>query len=315
MTYNAKFIVTIRSSNERTSKICKNLVEKQSLSGKLIVIRKKPFKNALEECFKTAIRHQVKWLITVDADMLILPGTIEKLYKSAEKMPDHYLQLQGRIFDKITGSIRKAGPRIYRVNLLEKALEFSESASDDNIRPEAFVVSAMGQSAHPSRYIQTVTCLHDFEQYHTDLYRKSIVHAKKHHEFIGEIIKRASRMLHEDDDFKVILKAVWDGLTCNIEVSADSRLFQKRAEEVLAELGLKEKTEIENIDKIMGRMQRWIRQIPIDNSSVNTFHDQPKPKYSFLRRFKNITAKKGLIGGGMYGAGDILIDWGKRLKQ
>ncbi|MDR9366927.1 MAG: glycosyltransferase [Balneolaceae bacterium] len=315
MTDAAGYIIIIRSSNERTTKICKDLVEKQALDGKVVVIRKKPFKLALEECFRTAIRQQATWLITVDADMLILPGTIEKLYKTAEQMPAHYLQLQGRILDKITGSIRKAGPRIYRVSLLEKALNISESSDNNNIRPEAHVVSEMGQSGHPSRYIPTVTCLHDYEQYYADLYRKSIVHAKKHHEFVADIISRAASKMQKDDDFKVILKAVWDGLTRNIEVSADSRLFQKRAEEALAELGLTEKNDIENVDDIIGKMKEWIRQIPADNSAEITFRDQPKPKYSILRRIKNIITKKGLIGGLSYGAGEILVDLGKRLQK
>src|SRR5690625_1444067 len=70
-------------------------------------------------------------------------------------MPDNYLQIQGRILDKITGTVRKAGPRIYRVSLLPKLLELSESMKD-HIRPESRLITHAGRNGWPSRYIPAV---------------------------------------------------------------------------------------------------------------------------------------------------------------
>ncbi len=83
------FIVTIRAAGERTEELCHKIVQEQAVGAKTLLIQKEPFKLALEECFKVAIHSQLKWLITVDADMLLLPGSIKLLLKQAEKMPDN----------------------------------------------------------------------------------------------------------------------------------------------------------------------------------------------------------------------------------
>lgn len=308
------FIVVIRSSNERTEKLCLDLVKKQAGTHEVIVLHEKPFKRALEEGYRRAIEKKTKWLITVDADMLILPGAIKTLCSQAEEMPEHYIQLQGRIFDKISGDVRKAGPRIYRVSLLEKALRFSKK-SEDTIRPESFVISAMSDAGHPSRYISYVTCIHDFEQYYADLYRKSIVHANKHKEILSRIILRAVENMKSDKDFKVILKAVWNGLMSSQSVSIDTRLFKDEAESALEDLRLNEKKELdESFDFNVVLSNKIPKKIIIPSSDI-TFHDQPKQEYSPFKKVMNIYQKKGFVKGVLYSVGSAFVAFGNRIKQ
>lgn len=314
MTGNSDYIVVIRSSNERTEALCQKIVQKEAEGQQVVTIHEKPFKKALEKGFRIAIDAETKWLITVDADMLILPGAFKVLREEAEKMPEHYLQLQGRILDKISGKIRKAGPRIYRVALLEEALELSRNYTD-SIRPEALIVGSMGKKGHHSRYIDFVTCLHDYEQYYKDLYRKTFVHARKHEEFVSAIIQCSVENLKKDPDFRVILKALWDGLMFEDEISIDTRLFTDKADKALLELQMDEKSLIPASFDYRAFLKDTL---PEEMSSVHAkeidFHDQPVPEIPFFKRVQRTVRRKGLMNGIISGIGSFLIFAGNRLK-
>jgi len=309
------FIVTIRASGERTENICREIVEQQGNGAEIVMIRENPFKKALETCFREAIRSGKKWLITVDADMMLLPGALQLLYQEAEKMPQNYLQLQGRIFDKITASERKAGPRIYRVSLLQDVLDLSKTL-DNHIRPESRLIKLTGEKGYPSRYIPVVLCVHDFEQSYRDVYRKAYVHANKHSEFLGSIVKNASEKHQNDADYKVILKATWDGMMEQDELVADSRLFESKADEAIRELKLPPKSSaIKSIPPIKW-LDDTVKRTP---SEVNTqtpmeFQDQPKQKDLSVNRVKDLLRRRGMIKTFSRGVAKLLIKAGKRLQ-
>ena len=304
--------IVVRSADERTRDVCVEILKEQTGNNNIHLVNLVPFKRALEECYRIAIREKKKWLITVDADMLLLPDTVQTLISYAEEMPGNYFQLQGRIADKITGEIRKAGPRIYRVKYLDKALELSLQAQD-RIRPEASVVMKMGDDGYPSRYISDITCFHDFEQYYTDLYRKSLVHAQKHPEYLISIIRRAVEFQQHDPDYSVILQAVLDGLTYGNPVSIDSKKYLKNAERTLRNLGFKEKEDNLQSNLVQDLKEQWLNNFYIvDDEKV--IMDAPKPEYSLPRRFRNILRKRGFLSGFRYMTGEIFIKLGKKLK-
>lgn len=235
------FIVTIRAAGERTEDECYQTFKEQAGEATAIhIVRKNPFKEALEECYQVGIESQKKWLITVDADMIMLSGTIELLIREAEKMPENYLQLQGKILDKITGTFRKSGPKIYRVSLLKKLLELSKSF-DDHVRPESRLIAHLGRKGCPFRYISAVLCLHDYEQYYKNIYRKSYVRTRKHPWFLSEIIQRAISLKKEDLNYQVMLQAIWDNLHEDMEVGIDTRLFELKSRNALEKLQIDEK--------------------------------------------------------------------------
>jgi len=308
------FIITIRSAGERTERICYQTVQKQAPAAEIVIIHKKPFKKALEECFKKGIQSSKKWLITVDADMILFPGAIDLLLREAEKMPPHYLQLQGKILDKITGNIRKAGPRIYRVSSLPMLLKKSKSL-EDHIRPESRIISEFANDGKPSRYIAVVTCLHDYEQYFKDVYRKAYVHAVKHPEFLPKMIEESSERQVEDYDYKVILKALWDGLTDNAKISIDTRLFTDSSKEALEYLQLEEKKELGGELTIKNFVETGNYVCPNEVLKENKFnyHDQPKQSIGTVKRIKNSVIRRGLYNSLRRYAGNILISTGKRI--
>lgn len=308
------YIIVIRSSDERTRNVCRNLIEQQASPDAITIIQLTPFKAALEECFRIGIQSKKKWLITADADMLFLPDTIKILVEQAEKMPENYIQLQGKIKDKITDNIRKGGPRIYRVSLLHKLLKLSLSI-EDNIRPESFMINSFGERGYPSRYISYMTCLHDYEQYYKDLYRKAFVHAYKHPEFLPEIIRNAVKLQNEDLDYKVILKAIWDSLTEESQVAIDTRLYSERSRTALNEIKVEEKKDLAETYGAAELVKKELQKSSLHVSGSNIgYYDTPvNHDFSYKKIFRLIR-ERGAFKGIRFGLGILLKRIGNKLQ-
>jgi|SRR5690625_1209108 len=307
------FAVIIRAAGERTEDECFKIVKEQvDKQASVSIVRKKPFKEALEECFRIGIASQKKWLITVDADMILLPGAIELLVREAENMPENYLQLQGKIIDKITGTVRKAGPRIYRISLLKRVLDRSKSF-DDHIRPESRLITHFGKSGNPSRYISAILCLHDYEQYYKDIYRKSYVHARKHPELLSEMIQRAISFKKEDPDYQVMLQAIWDSLNEEMSVGIDTRLFESKSQKALIKLQLNEKLKANSEVKLNNYILENSDHFPLNllQNKLVPYTDQPAGN-------KKRNLIQLLFGSGIQGilhrVGGVLIKTGKKLQ-
>lgn len=304
-------LVTIRSTGERTEEACLQSVLDEGLPRSQIhIIREVPFKKALEECFKIANKQNAKWLLTLDADMILLPDVLFRFYREAEKMPDHFIQIQGQVVDKFYGCVRRGGPRLYRVEHLFKALKISKSL-DDHIRPETNIIQEMASRGHPSRYISPPIALHDFAQYYADIYRKACIYSVKHISRISLILDQAKKNQTKDNDYKVIIKGVFDGLSGEYEASIDKRLFVKEADNALESLNLHEKSEnLESFEK--NDLQKEF-EIDMSNSFLNlTYKDIPASRIHLARNFlKN----KGLFKSIVYFMGTILSKSGTYLLK
>src|SRR5690625_6284930 len=92
----APFLVAIRSADERTVEACFEIVKSQADGAPVHLVSEVRFKKALEECFRLAIKSRKQWLMTVDADMILLPGAIHVFVREAETMIDNYRLIQGR---------------------------------------------------------------------------------------------------------------------------------------------------------------------------------------------------------------------------
>ncbi len=309
-------VVALRTSGERTFEASRAMIREQVPGLPLYVIDEKPFKKAFERCLEAGLEAGARWLITADADMLLLPDAINRMLQEAEKMPAGHLQLQGRIYDKITGTFRKGGPRIYRTEHLGKLLALSKESSD-HIRPESSKIRILQKQGHPSRYLYRVFALHDFEQYYKDLYRKALVHAVKHPELVTALIYRSTNLQERDDDFRVVLKAVWDGLTSHKEISIDSRLFEEESNRTLAELGLQEKSELELNGVTSEFVDLLSIQLPEEFEQEKEHpkrYDLPLVEEAASDKFRTIVRKKGIIRGISHSIGSMLIKTGEKLR-
>lgn len=243
----------IRAAGERTADISRRLAIVSGIAeNDITTVSEVPFEVALGACYEAAVRAGKKWTMTLDADVLMMKSATSRLLGFAEEMPSHFFQMQGRIFDNITGVYRQAGPRIYRTELLPLALKYIPGIGAQ-IRPESYTITQMVGLGYPSRLVPMLSGLHDFEQYYADLYRKSFVHARKHSELLPDLIVRCARLMHGDADFLVILKGLWDSLITQGAVTIDAGRYGEQAARALESLGIAEKSPIVDSDGFVKR--------------------------------------------------------------
>lgn len=312
-------IVVIRSSNERTSGLCRELCLKQTSEDNLKIVQEVPFERALRKCYETGIASNKKWMVTVDADVLLVDSAIETLIQNAELMPQHYIQLEGRVFDKITGLYRQAGHRIYRAELLPLSLN-QIPPEGEQVRPEFFTLQQMGALGNPSRRIPDVVGLHDFEQSFFDLYRKSFVHAVKHPYWINDLIVRSTKRLDIDADYLVVLKGLWDGMTTKSIVSIDKRKFIEVGMAALESLGLEEKRSIEDVDRFKHTFPEYFTRVTTKQLAPQfILQDEPKNedrgRNKWAPEIQARIARHGFLRGGIASFGGLLVRIGRYLDK
>jgi hypothetical protein len=161
----------VRSNGERTKDLCVELLRQEGLEPHVLSVQ--PFSEAVRQCFQIGIESGAEWLLTADADVLTIPGAVEKLL--AHTKPDLF-HVQGRIRCKLYMGLRDGGHRLYRVDALPEALEHLTDA----VRVESNCRNHMVLKGHKHRKVDVVCGLHDYEQWYRDIYRKAAAHRKKH---------------------------------------------------------------------------------------------------------------------------------------
>jgi len=216
--------IVIRTSGERTQEECLRLVERQGLNVPISVIAEKPFERALIKTYEIGVTAGRRWTMTIDGDVLAREGAAARLLAAAKDMPADYAQIEGYVLDKLLGIYRYAGHRIYRTELLAKAAELVPPPGQQ-IRPEFHTLQRLAVLGYRSRRVSVVFGIHDYQQYYRDVYRKGIVHGRKHRELASAYMQRTSTELGDDPDFRVLRRALRD-VEQNVSTSPE-RVLQK----------------------------------------------------------------------------------------
>lgn len=250
-----QLVVVIRSAGERTEAVCRELVLRVVDESRVFIIREVPFESALRKSFSLGIESNAKWLLVIDADLLITPESLVHIVSEADAEPENVFHLQGIVFDKFFVDYRKAGPRLYRVKSLSKAIMMIPEDGKE-IRPEFSTIKRMESEGYKSKSSEIVFGIHDYEQFYCDIYRKCVVHSFKHKSEIDVLIKKwVSRA--DDMDYRIALAASLDAFTIYESASIDKRLFEKSGKQLLKRIGFDEKdktldsSEIENTIKLI----------------------------------------------------------------
>lgn len=294
-------MIIIRYSGERTLEVCSGIIFNAFPHVPITVVEEYPFKKSLESCYRLALKQagEKKWLITIDADMMIRGGELKEMLKMAASMPDHYFQLQGKIADQITGMVKPGGPRCYRISLLEEALGFLENQKIE-LRPEYHIIQQMANAGYPSRYTDQVICFHDFEQYYSDLFRKAFIHAKKHQELIGLIRERAERLAGEVEDFQIILQGMEAGLAADDQNAViDSRNLKEEARLVMKRAGLEEKGGLTFGEFSWNHaLSEWQDHLELKTRRRSFYDDpDPLPDANPVEKMKIVMERHGILHG------------------
>ncbi len=203
--------IVIRTAGERTADACRRLAAADSDGRPVIVVAESPFERALAATFEQAIEAGYEWTLVLDGDVLPRPGTVARLMALTRRMPPHVFQFQGLVCDKLLGAARKAGNRVYRTSRLATALTHVPQPGTE-LRPETHVCRQMERIGHASRLVDVIVGLHDYEQFHADIYRKTHVFAQKHRGLAARRLPEWAMRAHEDADYLTAIRGFGAGL-------------------------------------------------------------------------------------------------------
>lgn len=295
-------LVVIRSSGERTESLCLGIIKKQVPQNNVKIIKEKPFEKALQVSLELGALSNKSWTIVIDADTLLFENSVKVLRSKFEKLPNHVFMLQGLIFDRILGVFKPAGHRIYRTNLLVKAIPLIPAVGE-YIRPEFETLNRMSKKGFKSIFLKDFLGLHDYEQFYKDLYRTAFVHSKKHQARIQEIVTNCTTNLTKDES-KVVLQGLMDGLLSPNDVKLDVGWFDELSKHALSKMGIQEREQIQGLS--VAESYVWIRsEKERILSNYKIVGDSKKD-----RIIHNIT-QKGFIKGNLYSLSKILENLSK----
>jgi len=306
-----KTIAIIRSVNERTLSACHAILSNDFPPTDLHVVNEMPFEAALRTTFQIGISSGAEWVMTVDADSLLLPGAGARLIHAALDYPVSCFQFEGLLFDKFTNRLRNVGHRLYRARYLAKALTHIPGDGEE-IRPEYVTLKRMEGQGFRSVQLSLVLGIHDYEQFYRDIYRKAFVYANKHHGWLPDIIALCQRRAPEDTDFLVALHGLHDGLFSPVRPRIDARDYGVKANDVLVSLGLHEKALL-NIGNVAAYLARTL---PAGDPPMPDTDELRQGLFHRIRLAFDHTGLSGiapyLVGAALSRAGAFLKRFGER---
>jgi hypothetical protein len=235
--------VIIRAAGERTTGVCRAILERQVPADRIIVIEERPFEQALRRGYEIGLDYGLPWTMTVDADLLLRRDTVRAMIAGATAGPSNLFMLQPWTYDKLYLGYRPGGPRIYRTSHLPRALELVPRAGVC-LRPETAVIEEMQRHGYQWQWLRVVGGLHDFEQYYGDLYRKCFVHGRKHIQWLATAVMRWQERWNDDPDFRIAMHGYVAGALFRGQIELDVRSLPRAIEAILLQEGIEEKGQL-----------------------------------------------------------------------
>lgn len=236
--------IVIRAAGERTEASCRAILEAQVAAENVIVIHEKPFRKAVEKNFILGIERNKKWTLAVDADVLLCHDAVVRMINNAARLDDNLYVYHGYVLDKLFATYRHGGPHLYRTDKLPQALEHIKRYDAKVIRPESDVYRAMAKSGYLVTVDKLILGIHDYEQYYSDLFRKSFFHAIKHDStaFLRRTLPLWVDQIKHDQDYRVALYGLSYGFMSHDEqVDVDIDYFNKVTQQAFQNIPLEEK--------------------------------------------------------------------------
>ena len=242
--------VVIRAAGERTEAVTHALAAHELSPSRIAVLHEVPFATAIRKAFERGVAEAAEWTLCLDADVLLRPGAIADLLVEARRQDAAAFGVSGTVADVLLGQWRVAGQHLYRTALLGKALEKAKFDPAKR-RPESHVKRYMREAGHPWIQSSVMMGLHDAEQFYADIFRKVVVHSRKHERFMAYARLFWARAGKADPDFRVALASLDGperigavperGRSVADSVLIDRTQFPDRIDAYLSETGLVEK--------------------------------------------------------------------------
>lgn len=227
--------------------------------------------------------------------------------------PSNLFEVQGYVYDKFYNGPRQAGNHLYRTSLLKKALTFIPEEGL-NIRPEAHVLEQMDIHGFPRAKINQVLGLHDFEQYYSDIYRKSFIQAYKHLNYAEKMVTYWKEMFLVDKDFEVALHGFADGIrnTKKIYVDKSQEIYKQK----FSALNIEEKDAVSTGDYELSMIECELK-----NRMKNSYSRLDLTKLSmyesnkYLKGFKTKMDRHGIVKSLILSMGLGLLKLGRMMRD
>ena len=217
--------VIILHIDERTVNLSREIAAKQ---GDVHLLSVRPREKAITESYRLAIKNKWEWMILMCGDQFLSDNAIQRLKEEAIKADENVFRISGLGYDNLLMRTRMMSPSIYRVSLLEKALEISV---EKKAQPESWILRAMERKGYPFIAIKDSLCTHDMEQYYRDIYRKGFFEASKFLNYILDENIIDDLEQSGNDDHKIFLLGINDFIN----------KIQRTPEEAMKLLNLTEK--------------------------------------------------------------------------
>ncbi len=233
-TIKEKTTVIVRAAGERTTEACVYLLERMFGVGQVIAINEVPFSRAVRKGFEYGIEAAREWTLILDADVLVRQASIYELLAYADTLPREAFVIQGLVLDKVFGVRRPAGNHLYRTCHLRQSLGCIPM-DETTLRPESATIDAMAGQGYLFYQKPFVVGLHDYEQHPFDLFKKSFVHARKHHYLIKEVLPYWAAAAQNDPDFITIILGARAGNVFEGDVHIDRQYLDRVCREFLGD--------------------------------------------------------------------------------
>jgi hypothetical protein len=203
-------LIVLRHVQERTLDLAR---ERALPQASVVEINEIPFSVAVIKTWEEGIASGKKWVLALDADVLLYPDAVERVILLAREK-ETFFRLDFRVRDKFRGKVY-AGCHLYNSEDLEEALEIVTSSDFiwNEKRPESGASSSIAEMLGFKNMNAKNDPMgqHDFEQYYGHIlakyYNRGIKDAKSF-EKIWRMIEEKAERDPEDDDFKVALEGL-----------------------------------------------------------------------------------------------------------
>ncbi len=219
MNYESEDIhIIVRSVGERTRELCIQRLSEQFGEDRISCIENvTPFWRAIEQSYNVGIQSEKKWILIIDADVILYEEYIgcflkeaDCLFKKNENAGVRVFCIQPYVYDNFFRCARLAGVHLYRANRLEEAICYCSNSEINSLRPETYIKRKMADQGYYSFDISEVVGIHDYMQSYRSIVKKGILHVNKHSNS-KDLIELWKKYSYEED-YKWILEGARIGV-------------------------------------------------------------------------------------------------------
>ncbi len=201
----SRLCIMQRHVAERTQQVGLDLARRELPGSPAEAVSAGSFSRTLRQCFKRAAEIDAEWTFTMDADVLVVPGSGRILQGIVARLPRSVGHAEFAVFDRVSMQVRHAGVRLYRRDIVARIAEHNDWPSDAVLRPETHLVESL--AGLRTAFVPAVIGIHDFEQYLSDLFRTAALLARKKTKHLPRLMRLWSATPQDPESMMLIAGA------------------------------------------------------------------------------------------------------------